>query len=131
MKDSYGFDNLSRDILVFAVLLGVIGFMFIKTVVGIVLCFFATLLTALVLYRTMSNKTYKRKNELNIYNGILFKIKNAFRRMGNSVNKGASDMKNFRRFRCPNCRQRLRVPRHKGKIRITCSKCGTKFERKT
>lgn len=131
MKDSYGFDNLSRDILVFAVLLGVLGFMLIKTIAGVILCFFATLLTAIVLYRTMSNKIYKRKNELNVYNGLLFKIKNAFRKLGNGMRAGASDRRSFRHFRCPNCRQKLRVPRHKGKIRITCSKCGTKFERKT
>lgn len=36
-----------------------------------------------------------------------------------------------RYFRCPHCRQRVRVPRHKGKISIRCPKCGEKFIRKT
>lgn len=34
-------------------------------------------------------------------------------------------------FRCPNCGQQLRVPKGKGKIRITCRSCGASFEEKT
>ena len=40
------------------------------------------------------------------------------------------DMKTYRYFVCPNCRQKVRVPRGKGKISITCPKCKTKFVRK-
>jgi len=29
---------------------------------------------------------------------------------------------------CPSCRTRHRAPRGKGRIRITCSNCGTKFD---
>ncbi|MBR4308312.1 MAG: hypothetical protein IKT58_01820 [Oscillospiraceae bacterium] len=36
-----------------------------------------------------------------------------------------------RYFRCPRCKQRVRVPRHKGKINIRCPKCGEHFTRKT
>ena len=36
-----------------------------------------------------------------------------------------------RYFRCPKCRQKLRVPRGKGRINITCPKCGNKFIKKT
>lgn len=34
-------------------------------------------------------------------------------------------------FRCPACRAMLRVPRGKGKIRVTCRKCGNAFEKRT
>ena len=34
-------------------------------------------------------------------------------------------------FRCPGCRQLVRVPRGKGKLRITCRRCGYSFEKKT
>ena len=34
-------------------------------------------------------------------------------------------------FSCPDCHQTMRVPRGKGKIRITCRRCGYTFERKT
>ena len=39
--------------------------------------------------------------------------------------------KEFAFFRCPGCRAMLRVPRGKGRIRVTCRKCGNAFERKT
>lgn len=34
-------------------------------------------------------------------------------------------------FKCPSCGAQLRVPRGKGKISITCRKCGTIFQEKT
>lgn len=41
-----------------------------------------------------------------------------------------TDRKN-RYYRCPQCRQTVRVPRGKGKICIKCPKCGEKFIRKS
>lgn len=34
-------------------------------------------------------------------------------------------------FKCPKCRQTVRVPRGKGKIKITCPKCGEVFIKET
>ena len=42
-----------------------------------------------------------------------------------------ADAKTHRRFRCPKCHQKVRVPRGKGKIQITCPQCGEKFIKKT
>lgn len=39
--------------------------------------------------------------------------------------------KTHRYFKCPNCRQQVRVPKNKGKIRIVCPKCRKDFIRKT
>ena len=39
--------------------------------------------------------------------------------------------KDYAFFRCPSCREVVRVPRGKGKIRITCPRCGYAFEKKT
>lgn len=36
-----------------------------------------------------------------------------------------------RYFSCPRCRQRVRVPRGKGKIVIKCPACGERFTKKT
>lgn len=41
-----------------------------------------------------------------------------------------TDRKN-RYFRCPRCKQTVRVPRKRGKINITCPKCGERFIKKT
>ena len=54
MKNSYGFDRLSRDMLMLAVALGIIGLAFFGSISGFVLLFTAVLLTALMLFRTLS-----------------------------------------------------------------------------
>ncbi len=41
------------------------------------------------------------------------------------------DKKYYKYFNCPNCNQKVRVPKGKGKIEITCPKCRTSFIRKT
>ena len=42
-----------------------------------------------------------------------------------------ADRKTHRYYKCPQCRQRLRVPRGRGKINITCPHCRTQFVRKS
>jgi len=39
--------------------------------------------------------------------------------------------KDHRYFRCPRCRQTVRVPRGRGRINIRCPKCSERFIRKT
>ncbi|CAJ1230275.1 hypothetical protein [Lactiplantibacillus xiangfangensis] len=37
----------------------------------------------------------------------------------------------YRFFRCEECHQRIRIPRHHGHVRVTCPKCGHQFEART
>ena len=39
--------------------------------------------------------------------------------------------KTYRFYSCPKCKQHLRVPKGKGRISITCSRCGSSFVKKT
>lgn len=39
--------------------------------------------------------------------------------------------KEYAFFTCPGCKQIVRVPKNKGKIRITCRRCGYSFDKKT
>ena len=39
--------------------------------------------------------------------------------------------KTHKYFTCPNCRQKLRVPKGNGRITITCPKCKTQFKGKS
>ena len=41
------------------------------------------------------------------------------------------DRRENRIYKCPSCKQRIRVPRGKGKIAITCPQCRTEFIRKS
>ena len=41
------------------------------------------------------------------------------------------ERKTYKYFRCPQCKQRRRAPRGRGKIQVTCQKCGNVFQTKT
>ena len=41
------------------------------------------------------------------------------------------ELRTYKHATCTSCKQRVRVPRGKGKLRVTCPKCGTKFEVKS
>ena len=36
----------------------------------------------------------------------------------------------YKVFKCPKCKQNLRLPKHVGKVRVTCSNCGHIFDKK-
>lgn len=40
------------------------------------------------------------------------------------------DHKHYRYFKCPSCGQVLRAPKGRGRIRVTCSRCHSVFEKK-
>ena len=39
--------------------------------------------------------------------------------------------KDYHIYTCPQCRQKIRIPRGKGKVEISCPKCHTKFIKKS
>ncbi len=67
------------------------------------------------LFRTFSRNLYRRQREN-------MRFLQFFRQLKDRDN---------RYFRCPRCRQTVRVPRGRGKICIKCPKCGEKFIKKT
>ena len=53
---------------------------------------------------------------------------------GGLLEKWKRQWREYRTYRyliCPQCSQRLRVPRGKGKIRVTCTKCRNQFVAKS
>ena len=115
MLGRYGGDKLNMAILcaaavsgILAAFLGNSGFKILFLLTSYGLMFWA-------IFRSLSRNTYKRYQENRKYLQFLQKIKD----------------KDHRYFTCPRCRQPVRVPRGKGKISITCPKCGEKFIRKT
>lgn len=76
-----------------------------------------------ILFRMFSRNLPKRRKE-NAW--FLTKIVNPVKNR-----KARSQDKDHKYFTCPQCRTVCRVPRGKGKIIITCPKCGTSIHGKT
>lgn len=87
----------------------------------------STLILVIALLRMMSRNFDKRRRELAAYQNMTSKLKGFWRR----IRLRAEESRQYRRFSCAQCGQKLRVPKGKGKIRITCTKCGHKFVKRT
>lgn len=85
------------------------------------------LLFILCYFRIFSRKVAKRQAENTRY---LYR-KQHVKRFFSTKKQEWRDRKQYRYFKCPKCRQRMRAPRHKGKIRVTCQKCANVFVTKT
>ena len=79
-----------------------------------------------VLFRIFSKNLYKRRGENQKWINWVWKMKN--RSAGAKARHADKDHKYFT---CKNCKAICRVPVGKGKVVITCPKCGTKIEGRT
>ena len=65
--------------------------------------------------------------------GLRLKFSGLGRSLRNTFSKARynyDQRKVYAIFKCPQCKQKLRVPKGRGKIQVTCSKCRTQFIKK-
>lgn len=84
-------------------------------------------LTGTAIWRMFSRNIDKRRKE----NFMLMKLVNNIKTWYYKLNARRQQNKQYRIFKCPQCGQKLRVPRGKGKVAIKCSKCGNKLIKTT
>lgn len=118
----YGGDQLNWALLILYLLLWLLGVVTHIVVFPIL----SWLLFFLVLFRMLSRNTAKRWAE----NQKFLRFWNKFEGFFTSKAAQWRD-KDHRYYKCPKCKNKLRVPRGKGKIQITCPVCRTEFIRKT
>ncbi len=70
----------------------------------------------LAIYRIFSRDTARRSEENERFRQFFARVKGR---------------KNYCYFKCPACKTRVRVPRGKGKIKITCPACRESFVKKS
>lgn len=116
-KDSYGFDKLSKYLFIAGLILSLTRYTYI---LGYAFVIYG-------IFRTFSKNKYKRYQELSVFENWLLIIKQRFYRFINSV----KEHRQYKIFKCPHCSQKLRVPRGKGRILITCKTCSTQFRGKS
>jgi len=123
MSGRYGPDHLNIAMiiasLVLSLLHGIIGFSPVM--------YLSYLILALALFRMLSRNIPRRRAENDKFIRYWWPIRTkAVRTIANI--KHRSD---FKFFSCPGCSNTLRVPKGKGKLQITCPKCGERFIKKT
>ena len=78
------------------------------------------------MFRILSRNVSKRRAENAKFLTRVRPLKRRFASFRNQMQD-----KEHRYFRCPNCKQQMRVPRGKGRIQVTCRSCGATFEEKS
>ena len=81
----------------------------------------------LALFRMLSRNTTRRRAE----NDKFVKYWWPIRTKAGRILANLKHRKTHRFFKCPGCDNTLRVPKGKGKLQITCPKCGERFVKKT
>lgn len=127
MQGRYGYDEFSRFLMIVAIVFFVIS---IFGRLWTPLLFFyipGILIFAYTIFRALSKNAYARSKERDFY----VKLKNRFLGFFKLQKKRWDGRKTSRFYRCPQCRTIIRVPKGRGKIEITCTKCRTKFIKRT
>ena len=125
MAGRNGNDQLNRFLLVADLVLIVLATVW-RSASGLLYLLVLALL-AYIYFRMFSRNVYKRREENGKYMRLKYRADAALRlRKERWIQR-----KDYKFFTCPSCRTSLRVPRHRGKVKIVCRKCGTSFFGKT
>lgn len=123
MYGRYGMDQLSRFTSILCMVLLILTLFTHSAVLDILAMFFLVYTYFRCLSRNISSRSRENQRYLDIY----YRVKSKFNCYKNRV----KDSKTHKIFKCPGCGQKIRVPKHKGKISIKCPKCRIEFIRRT
>lgn len=120
---SYGPDSLNRFLLAGALVAMIVSlFTRWNFLYGIAL---AVLIYSY--FRMLSRNYTRRYAENQTFLKYTAGIRNFFLKQKNAM----SQRKTHHIYKCPDCRQKIRVPKGKGKIAIRCPKCSAEFIKKS
>lgn len=123
MQGRYGADQMGQMLSAVSIVFLIISLFsrnqawFLLAVIGIVYNYF----------RMFSKNISKRYAENQKY----LKMTAGIRRKLASWKSQLAQRKIYHIYRCPGCKQKIRVPRGRGKIEIRCPKCNTRFVKKS
>ena len=122
MYGRYGTDRLNQFLSVAVIVCLILSFLF-----GQIFYYIGLALLIWELFRTFSKNTSRRYAENEKYLQMESTVRDKFGSLRNS----GSQSKDYHIYKCPGCGQKIRVPRGKGKIVITCRKCGKEFTKRS
>ena len=123
MQGRYGADQLYRVMLIGgAVLVILSNFIFV-----VFFLLLGWILVVLAFVRAFSKDYSRRYAENQKFLELTGKIRKVFGKQRYVMEQ----RKDYHIYTCPQCRQKIRMPRGKGKVEISCPKCHTKFIKKS
>ncbi len=122
MMGRYGVDDLGRVTLYISLGLLILSLIFRYNILYVL----AVLMLVVCYFRMFSKNVSKRYGENQKFLAWKTKVTGRF-----SAAKRHRADKEHCYFKCPSCHQTVRVPRGKGKISISCPKCGAEFIKRT
>lgn len=128
MQGRYGVDQYARFTMGVALVLIILA-IFVRggSPAGAVLDTAGLLVIVYTYYRIFSRDIQRRYAENQKYLNVTGKVRMRFSREKNIMEQ----RKTYHIYTCPGCRQKIRIPKGKGKIEIDCPKCHTKFVKKS
>lgn len=122
MAGRYGSDQFNLFLIAAAFILEILQLFF-----GGLLGLLAWIPLGWAIFRMFSRNISARRTENMKFLQWTGRIRGWFARLRRRRVEG----KEYRFYKCPSCGQQVRVPRNLGRIKITCPKCDTKFEKRT
>lgn len=123
MYGRYGMDSLGK----FTIAVGLISIVLSSFVRWRFLPVLSWACIIYTYYRMFSKNIYKRSSENQWYLNKTYKVRNFIYKQKQLF----AQRKTHHIYTCPSCKQKIRVPRGKGKIEIRCPKCSTTFIKKS
>lgn len=123
MMGRYGVDQLNKFLLGLGLIIMIIS-MFFPNIITYNL---ALILIIICYLRMFSRNHTKRYKENNIY----LEYKNRFFSIFKKLKYNSEQRRKYHIYKCPTCSQKIRIPKGKGKICITCPKCHAEFIRRS
>lgn len=123
MYGRYGFDELSRITLAVSIACMVVS-VFVRGPLFYLLGIAAIVYTY---YRAFSRDITRRQSENQKFRNMRYQL--AIKK--SEKVRHQEQKKIYRFYKCPSCKQKVRVPKGRGKICITCPKCKMEFVKKS
>ncbi len=125
MQGRYGVDQLSNFLISAAVILALFG-MFVRVPVLNIICWILIIIGYVRIFSKNINKRYAENQK---FLDKTFGIRNAFAKAKYRMKYGKQSSEPYYIYKCKKCGQRIRIPKGKGKIMVTCPKCKYQFKK--
>jgi len=121
MQGRYGVDELA----IFLIGLSVLAMFLSRMVNNYSLYYMGLVLIIWSYFRVFSKNTYKCTQQNQKYLKLKAKVIKPFEKQINLFKQ----RKTHHIYSCPNCKQKIRIPKGRGKVEVTCPKCHKKFSK--